>query len=68
MSETEIVRIILRNSPDAMTEDDGEASGGIKYRRSITETPQQFRDRAATDAEARGCASIVFGASEEEDQ
>ena len=37
MSETEIMRIILRGSPDAMTEDDGEASGGIKYRRAINE-------------------------------
>jgi hypothetical protein len=61
------VRIILRNSPDPLTEDDGRASGDIKYTRAMTESVAAFRDRATADAEARGCASIIFGASEEDD-
>ena len=61
----EIDRIIISGGPEPFTVDEGEA-GGIKYHRKITETINSFRDRAAAEAEARGCESIIFGANEEE--
>ena len=62
----EIDRIIISGGPDPMTADEGEA-GGVRYEREINETVQQFRDRAAADAEARGCVSIIFGTDDDED-
>ena len=61
-----IVRVLLTNSPDGMTQDDAE-SGGVKYRRAINESVTAFRDRAAAQAEAQGCVSIVYGASEDDE-
>jgi len=63
---TEITRIILSGGPEPMTADQGEA-GGSKYCREIYESVDQFRDRAAAQAEAAGEQTIIFGASEDDE-
>jgi hypothetical protein len=62
---SEIDRIILSGGPDPLTADDGEA-GGVRYTRALTESIEQFRDRAAKGAEAAGAVSILFGANEDD--
>jgi hypothetical protein len=61
----EIDRIIIFGGPDPMTADEGEA-GGVRYTRAITESIEQFRDRAAKEAETSGAVSILFGANEDD--
>jgi hypothetical protein len=57
-----IVCVIIENCPDSLSEDDAE-SGNLRYHRAPDETVEAFRERASTDAEARGRATIVFGHS-----
>jgi hypothetical protein len=55
-----IVRVIIENCPDGLSEDDAE-SRGLRYHRTPGETVEAFRERASNDAEARGRVTIVFG-------
>jgi hypothetical protein len=55
-----IVRVIIENCPDGLSEDDAE-SGNLRYRRTPGETVEAFRERASNDAEARGRVTIIFG-------
>jgi len=49
-----------------MTADEAEA-GGVRYERELRETVDQFRTRAAAQAEAAGEQTIIFGANDDED-
>jgi hypothetical protein len=55
-----ILRVIIENCPDGLSEDDAE-SGNLRYHRAPGETVDAFRERASNDAEARGRVTIVFG-------
>ncbi len=55
-----ILRVVIEGDPGGLSEDDAE-SGGTRYHRLPGETVEAFRERASTDAEARGHVTIIFG-------